>query len=211
MACRRLSPLAAGRLLLLLLVLIASLVRLETLQSYSNYYFKAGRISRQRDNEEGETSSTPPPQQQQQQEVEQQEQEQQEQQQRKPELCAGMNMSVFAPGKACGLPLSAPCFNSTRCAPLPRPLMYVYDHSCSLANSTILAGETAQIANEKDRIDAIWRTAAANAGLLAETYESACLFVHVNLRADKAPCAPGAPLWNEGSNHVMVDLTDNSR
>lgn len=132
-------------------------------------------------------------------------------QQRKPELCAGMNMSVFAPGKACGLPLSAPCFNSTRCAPLPRPLMYVYDHSCSLANSTILAGETAQIANEKDRIDAIWRTAAANAGLLAETYESACLFVHVNLRADKAPCAPGAPLWNEGSNHVMVDLTDNSR
>lgn len=129
---------------------------------------------------------------------------------RPPEICADIDLSEFRPGRACGLPLSAPCFNSTRCASLPRPTMYVYDHNCSLADSSQLANATAEIV-DKDQIGAIWRTAVANAGLLAEKYESACLFVHVNRRIDKEPCAPGAPLWNEGSNHVMVDLTDKPR
>ena len=137
-------------------------------------------------------------------------------QKRGADLCSQIDLSVFAPGKVCGLPLSAPCFDSTRCSgallsSLPRPLMYVYDNDCSLANSSLLGNATTYHADERDMSGAIWRTAAANAGLLAETYESACLFVHVNERVDHEPCASRAPLWNEGSNHVMVDLTDFSR
>ena len=126
-------------------------------------------------------------------------------------LCSVIDLSVFTTGKACGLPLSAPCFNNTRCASLPLPTMYVYDYSCSLADSSLMANATAQNDDDRDRSGAIWRTAAANAGLLAEKYDSACLFIHVNQRVDEEPCASGAPLWSKGSNHVMVDLTDNSR
>lgn len=56
-----------------------------------------------------------------------------------------------------------------------------------------------------------WREAARDAGLLAETYESACLFIHVNNHAHNEPCATSAPLWNDGANHIMMEFTDWSR
>lgn len=56
-----------------------------------------------------------------------------------------------------------------------------------------------------------WREAAKEAGLLAETYEEACLFIHVNAHAHNQPCATVSPLWNEGKNHMMMEFTDWSR
>lgn len=60
-------------------------------------------------------------------------------------------------------------------------------------------------------LSSFWRVAARDAGLLAETYESSCAFIHVNNRVDQEPCAAETPLWRNGANHLMVDLTDSTR
>lgn len=198
----RRSPRAtAGRAAVLLVVVIACRFWLEPLQSYySKYYYYNSSKYHNHPHSEFEAIRVS---------------QKNNSQRRGAGLCSEIDLSVFAPGKACGLPLSAPCFDSTRCSgalsSLPRPTMYVYDNRCSLANSSLLGNATTYHEDERDMSGAIWRTAAANAGLLAETYESACLFVHVNERVDHEPCASRAPLWNEGSNHLMVDLTDFSR
>lgn len=131
-------------------------------------------------------------------------------------LCSNLDLSAFDAGQACGSPLSAPCFDHSRCrccdsSRRPRPTMYVYDDNCSLADSRELPKGTEEVADDRNRMNSYWRKAAHDAGLLAETYDSACLFVHVNQRVDREPCAPHAPLWNRGANHVMVDLTDYTR
>ena len=65
----------------------------------------------------------------------------------------------------------------------------------------------------------VFRNAAQEAGLLAESYESACVFIHVNA-AGRIPngtkrswkdCPVRSPLWNDGANHVMIDFGDMGR
>ena len=125
--------------------------------------------------------------------------------------CAGIDVSVLADGMmACGAPLSSPCFDRDRCKPRarggPGPSMYIYDAICSLADSSALppSGESLMLSHT-------WREAAREAGVLSETYQDACIFVHVNKLIDRPPCASTSPLWNGGANHVMVDLTDRTR
>lgn len=65
--------------------------------------------------------------------------------------------------------------------------------------------------NQNRKPSPIWRDAANEMGVLAETYESACMFIHVNNRVDREPCAVDTPLWNYGANHFMIDLTDSGR
>lgn len=125
--------------------------------------------------------------------------------------CSSINMTLLAPGMAaCGAPLSAPCFDHDRCRPLaaggPGPSIYVFDATCSLANSSALPPS-----NESPMLSHTWREMAKDAGVLSETYEDACLFLHVNKRLDSVPCPAGKPLWRGGKNHVMVDLTDRTR
>ncbi|CAN0164439.1 unnamed protein product [Hapterophycus canaliculatus] len=52
-----------------------------------------------------------------------------------------------------------------------------------------------------------WREALWVAGMLAETYEEACLFIHVNTHNHDEPCATRTPLWNGGVNHIMMEFT----
>ena len=125
--------------------------------------------------------------------------------------CAGIDVSVLADSMmACGAPLSSPCFDRDRCKPRglggPGPSMYVYDATCSLADSSALppSGESLMLSHA-------WREAAREAGVLSETYRDACIFVHVNKLVDRPPCASTSPLWNGGANHLMVDLTDRTR
>lgn len=123
--------------------------------------------------------------------------------------CARVDMDRLTRGMACGSPLSAPCFDRTRCRAPPHgpgPTVYIYDADCSLENSSELPPS-----NESLQLSYTWREAAREAGILAETYEAACMFVHVNKRTDRDPCPVGMPMWNGGANHVMVDLTDNTR
>lgn len=123
--------------------------------------------------------------------------------------CSGVYMERLAQGMACGSPLSAPCFDRSRCRPPPHgpgPSVYVYDSECSLQNSTSLPPS-----NESLQLSHTWREVAREAGILSETYEDACVFVHVNKRLDRDPCATESPLWNGGVNHLMVDLTDFTR
>jgi len=56
----------------------------------------------------------------------------------------------------------------------------------------------------------VFRNAAREAGVLAPTYESACIFMHVS-RGGSERCAVDSHLWNNGANHVMVDFGDNGR
>ena len=53
--------------------------------------------------------------------------------------------------------------------------------------------------------------AVSEAGLLAETYDSACIFIHVNNGYASMPCATESRLWNDGVNHLMVDFPDITR
>lgn len=79
--------------------------------------------------------------------------------------------------------------------------LYVCGAQCSLADSSAIPFHGQQ---------SIWREAAREAGVLAERYESACLFIMVDHKR-QAPCATNAPLWNNGVNHIMIDFNDYSR
>lgn len=131
--------------------------------------------------------------------------------------CADLDMSVFAKAMTCGSPLSYPCFEHHRCTPQEEggsgTGMYVYDEECSLADSEFLSVDGKTRDGEKlgpHDVAWFWRRALKEAGLLAETYESACMFIHVSWVGVK-PCAAEAPLWNGGANHVMVDFSDKGR
>lgn len=129
--------------------------------------------------------------------------------------CSEIDLSVLDPGRVCGSPLGEPCFDHSRCKPVseggPGATIYVYDHDCTLKNSSEL--EFADEAIEDGHfLSPIWRKAARELGVLAETYESACAFIEVNMRRPHdAPCSTSAPLWNEGKNHMILDFTDSSR
>lgn len=131
--------------------------------------------------------------------------------------CFDVDMSLFGKGVECGAPLSEPCFDFARC-PDGYSGIYVYDASCSLANSSALLGSQEM---EQDQwtlkfdhanIGGTLRNEANDAGLLAHTYESACLFVSATSSAPGlTSCAVEQPYWNGGSNHLMVDLSDKGR
>lgn len=116
--------------------------------------------------------------------------------------CSSVNFAALSRSMVCGAPFSSPCFNRDRCRD-NGPLIYVYDATCSLAPSSALPPS-----NESLMLSHSWREAARKAGVLAERYEDACLFISIN---KNTPCATSSPLWNGGANHVMVDLTDRAR
>ncbi|CAN0206852.1 unnamed protein product, partial [Scytosiphon promiscuus] len=131
--------------------------------------------------------------------------------------CSDVDLSLFSKGMECGSPLSAPCFNRSRCSleNAENADIYVFDADCSLSNSSALLEATdgrkiARTRMNRDHIAWELRLAANHAGGLAETYEMACLFIHVSVGGDR-PCAVDRPLWNDGSNHVMVDMSDDGR
>ena len=142
--------------------------------------------------------------------------------------------------KHCGAPLSSPCFNSTRCSRSPLgseetdassvhsswtggaessgPRIYVFDNDCSLSDSASISLDAVDKEGEALRneplsehlLSWVFRDAAQQAGVLAATYESACMFIHVSW-GEKEPCAVNTPLWDNGSNHVMVNFGDHGR
>lgn len=129
--------------------------------------------------------------------------------------CSDLDMTMFDKGKACGSPLSQPCFDYSRCDLGPGGngmSMYVYDADCTLADSDEMSLDGRLNGARLDHHQAgwVWRRALRDAGLLAETYEAACLFIHVSTWGTK-PCPPTTPLWNGGVNHVMVDFSDLNR
>ncbi|CAM9666002.1 unnamed protein product, partial [Ectocarpus sp. 12 AP-2014] len=80
---------------------------------------------------------------------------------------------------------------------------------CTLADSS-------KISCGQEGSGCILRRAVRKAGLLAESYEDACMFIMVSGEFSKnhvrqISCATSAPLWNDGVNHMMFDLTDPSR
>ena len=77
---------------------------------------------------------------------------------------------------------------------------------CSLADSKDLPNRSHEFDDEQ-RQSSYWREAVWQSGLLAETYEEACLFVHVNTHNHDEPCATRTPLWNGGVNHIMMEFT----
>lgn len=129
--------------------------------------------------------------------------------------CSDLDMALFDKGKVCGSPLSQPCFDYSRCTS-PHDGhgggFYVHDLDCSLADSSELSVDGELDGEELGFRNSgwVWRRALKEAGLLAETYESACMFIHVSTRGAK-PCPPSTPLWNDGVNHVMVDFSDSNR
>lgn len=127
--------------------------------------------------------------------------------------CLHIDMSLFARGFSCGSPLSKPCFDFGRCGETPS--VYVYDSGCSLLDSSVLLARDGSEEQEGTRmnhhyLEWIVRKEAKEAGLLAERYESACLFMHVG-EGGRAPCPVDAPLWDEGSGHLMIDMSDDGR
>ncbi|CAM9896538.1 unnamed protein product, partial [Ectocarpus fasciculatus] len=120
--------------------------------------------------------------------------------------CSNLNASSFANGSVCGPPLAQPCFDHSRCGSTSLPKIYVYDQECSLADSSGLRiNDHTNL--DKQHKEPYWREAVWRAGLLANTYEEACLFIHVNTHNHDEPCATRAPLWNEGVNHIMMEFT----
>lgn len=80
-----------------------------------------------------------------------------------------------------------------------------------MADSTaMLSADGTGLGQEKEDshyIGWVFRNAAREAGVLADSYESACVIMHVN-RVKGEPCATRSPLWNNGVNHIMVDFGD---
>ncbi|CAM9569737.1 unnamed protein product, partial [Ectocarpus sp. 13 AM-2016] len=114
--------------------------------------------------------------------------------------CSSFDLVSFGKAKHCGSPWSAPCFDFSRCH--DHKGIYVYDEKCTLADSSrIPCGEGSYC---------LLRRTAQQAGMLAESYEDACMFIMQN-HVRKVSCATSAPLWNDGVNHVMFDITDPSR
>lgn len=78
----------------------------------------------------------------------------------------------------------------------------------------MLAADGTGLGEEKDDphyIGWVFRNAAREAGVLAESYESACVIMHVSRGEGQRECALRSPLWNNGINHVMVDFGDKGR
>lgn len=130
--------------------------------------------------------------------------------------CSDVDMSIFEKGRDCGPPLTAPCFDFSRCAPnasasdgVGGPKIYVFDSDCSLSDSDSPSfhGEEE---NGLPNLGAVFQHAAREAGILATTYESACMFLYAG-RAEREACAVNTPLWKSGANHVMVNFGDNPR
>ncbi|CAM9123044.1 unnamed protein product [Ectocarpus sp. 13 AM-2016] len=112
--------------------------------------------------------------------------------------CSSFDLASFGKAKHCGSPWSAPCFDYSRCR--DNKSIYVYDENCTLADSSkITEGMSFHL-----------RRAAQEAGMLAESYQDACMFIMQN-KFREVSCATSAPLWNDGVNHVMFDITDPSR
>lgn len=125
--------------------------------------------------------------------------------------CSDLDMSIFDKGTTCGAPLSMPCFDYSRCqldAESDNSTIYVYDSDCSLDPTHMLEISSTTRGHNPSPI---LRYVAREMGVLADTYESACLFVDVNDKAGRRPCGPSSPLWNDGANHLMIDTTDSSR
>lgn len=126
--------------------------------------------------------------------------------------CSDLDMGLYDMGMTCGPPLNTPCFDYSRCQSLSEsvgPKIYIYDHECSLNSSSSL--DMAPAVKKRHLLDPVFRYAAKELGLLAESYESACLLVHVNNRPGPQPCASSTPLWSNGANHMMIDFTDDTR
>lgn len=127
--------------------------------------------------------------------------------------CRDVDMSLFEKGLMCGPPLSQPCFDFGRCA---AESVYIYDSECSLLDSsTLLEQDGSQQVDSHHMnhhyLEWLLRNEAKDAGLLAETYDSACLYVHVGKGGSEEACAVRSPQWNEGSHHLMVDMSDVGR
>ncbi|CAN0370913.1 unnamed protein product [Pylaiella littoralis] len=131
-------------------------------------------------------------------------------------------MSVFSNGITCGSPLSEPCFDFGRCESSSG--IYVHAANCSLWDTSALLAfdETVEADGGTlkrrskfeydDYIASLLRDEAKKAGSLAQTYESACMFVHaISANQGYTPCAVEKPLWNDGANHVLIDLSDKGR
>ncbi len=89
--------------------------------------------------------------------------------------------------------------------PIPLPVKpALSDSSALLTRNVTAAGE------ESNHLGWVFRNAALEAGVLAPTYESACIILHVSTNGEEG-CAFKSPLWNNGSNHVMVDFFDKGR
>jgi len=152
-----------------------------------------------------------------------------------PSRCSNSEFTDRVFERRCGTPLSSPCFNASRCAGPPLgsggngilppdggaasgPKIYVFDNYCSLADSDAISSDALDNAGEplrKEELDEhilswVFRDAAREVGALAATYESACMFIDVSW-GEKEPCAVNTPLWNNGSNHVMVNFGDKGR
>eukprot|EP00752_Nemacystus_decipiens_P005375 g4875.t1 len=124
--------------------------------------------------------------------------------------CSRFHESNFELGAVCGGPLTEPCFERERCetgeggATVPK--IYVYDRECSLTDSYQLPMSD-HSKDDRQNQDSYWREAVWKAGMLAETYEEACLFIHVNTHNHDEPCATRAPQWNGGVNNIMMEFT----
>lgn len=146
--------------------------------------------------------------------------------------CSNSDFNVDKFDTTCGPPLSSPCFDFSRCTlSVPDydssetaaaggggPKIYVYDHGCSLSDSDSISldgQEDGGPALENEVLNShiiswVFRDAAEERGVLAETYDSACVFIHVSW-GEKEPCAVNQPLWDNGRNHVMVNFGDKGR
>lgn len=82
-----------------------------------------------------------------------------------------------------------------------------------LDSSELLTADGRGVGDEEDDghfIGWVFRNAAREAGVLAPTYESACIIMYVS-RGNSERCAVDSHLWNNGANHVMVDFGDTGR
>ncbi|CAN0136402.1 unnamed protein product [Pylaiella littoralis] len=137
--------------------------------------------------------------------------------------CTDVDMSVFSNGITCGSPLSEPCFDFGRCE--SGSGIYVHAANCSLWDTSALLAFDKTVEADggtlkrrpkfeyDDYIASLLRDEAKKAGSLAQTYESACMFVHAISSANQGYtlCAVEKPLWNDGANHVLIDLSDKGR
>ncbi|CAM9341025.1 unnamed protein product [Ectocarpus sp. 4 AP-2014] len=129
--------------------------------------------------------------------------------------CSDLDQSVFSTGMQCGPPLSPPCFQSYSTECLSNGGIYVFDGECSLQDSSELLAADQEYEVSRTRVgdqDAAvaLRNETAQLGMLADTYASACMFVHVG-KGLKRPCAVNQPRWNDGANHLLVDMYDKGR
>ncbi|CBJ48874.1 Glycosyltransferase, family GT47 [Ectocarpus siliculosus] len=93
--------------------------------------------------------------------------------------------------------------------------IYVFDSECSLLETSKLRAqdEGKKVSSTRMHhhyVEWVLRNEAEQMGMLAETYESACILVHVSPGSTK-PCAVDQPRWSGGANHLLVDMSDNGR